>query len=199
MQLRISCSLAAVALLALATTPCSGQETLVIVGGDGQVLGPVIDAAPVTATASDRINQFTFVYRQGPNVVLLRTDSSGTVRSVFGENSARLYYTDVACAGVPAMATPADCCSTSVTPAVVLSGTALWRINYSIAPTEHLVAAYREVGASYERPCNVITPSNILGNPVESWGTFEFTPPLTLQLNPLIFNDGFGTGDITRW
>lgn len=190
---------AGIALVATTALPCVGEESLVIVDGTGAVLGPVMDAAPVTANWGEKINQFTFVYRQGAEITLLRTDGGGTIRSVFGEGLARLYYSDSACSGDPVMATPQDCCQTSVAAAVVLSGTELWEVDYSVAPSSHLVGSFREAGASYERPCQPIPPINEDGNPVELWGTFEFTPPVELQLNPLIFNDGFGTGNGLRW
>lgn len=49
MQASLRRVVAGIALVATTALPCVGEESLVIVDGTGAVLGPVMDAAPVTA------------------------------------------------------------------------------------------------------------------------------------------------------
>lgn len=182
--------------------PVGGQEMLVVVDSVGTVLGPVLSVAE---PRNPRMDYFTFVYRMGADFVVLNALSSGAGVE-FPPTSNRLYYSSLDCSGTPAFALienlPANADPDTLFPGPVLFGMEgqIWRADTGSVTSPVLVGS-RRAAARFPPPvgCIPITPAAMIGQPVTLIGTITFTPPLAIAINPLVFNDGFGTGTPSRW
>jgi hypothetical protein len=183
--------------------PVGGQEMLVIVDSVGTVLGPVLT---VVEPRNPRVDSFVFVYRMGSDFAVLTAPSSGdAVYSGTGTN--RLYYSSLDCSGTPAFAlindAPGNPDPGNLFPGPVLFGPEgqIWRADTGSVTSPVLVGSRRQGHRSPSDiiPCIQVAPGAMIGQPVTLVGTIAFTPPLAVAINPLVFNDGFGTGTPSRW
>lgn len=184
--------------------PVGGQEMLVVVDSVGTVLGPVLTVAE---PRNPRVDSFLFVYRMGSDFAVLRAPSSGDVVE-FGTGTNRLYFSSLDCSGTPAFAliedSPGNADPGTLFPGPVLFGPEgeIWRADTSSVTSSVLVGSRRQ-GHRFlpgtPQPCIQIAPAAMIGQPVTLVGTITFTPPLAVAINPLVFNDGFGTGTSSRW
>ena len=182
--------------------PAAAQEMLVIRDAEGTVLGPVLT---VTEPRDLRNDSYLFVYRMGPNFVLLSTVPTGDGVQV-GSGNNYLYFADGDCTGNPAFARINDS-PPSADPSTVFPGPALlgpdsgriWRAD--TASTTTTLVQSKRAASRYPGvlPCEAITPAVMAGHSIISLGGIGFLPPLSVVINPLVFNDGFGTGDPNRW
>lgn len=180
------------ALLCFGAGALVAEETLVVVDSANSILGPVISAG----TGGSK--SWTFVYRQGGNWTTLRTSGPSRVESALTLiQQTYLYYSAANCAGSPVMATVQDCCGLDLAPITVVAGSDIFAIDSST--TVNLTVASNKDTTGAPGDCTNFPPELINGMAVNSWGTITFSPPLSVILNPQIFNDGFGTGDPTRW
>ncbi len=179
----------ALAALSLSSSSIWAEDTLVVVDNNGVILGPVISGATGGSL------QWTFVYRQAGQWTTLRTYGPAALTSDLPASAPSLYFSASNCTGTPVMATPQDCCGSNVTPLTVLLGSTIYTIDTS-AIVNLTVSSNR---GTPNGGCSNFPPELVAGMAVSLWGTVTFTPPLSVILNPLLFNDGFGTGDPTRW
>lgn len=182
----------ALVLLLVGSAPIVAEETLVVVDSSGAILGPVISGA------SGDSNNWTFVYKQAPTWTTLRTNGPNRVESALTPlHQTLIYYVGSGCTGSPVLAILQQCCGQDLAPITVVAGSQIYEIDTS-ATVDITVASYRD---TYLAPggCTDFGPALVNGRALSLWGTIAFTPPLSVTLNPLLFNDGFGTGDPTRW
>lgn len=199
MRTRFSVLLLAVGLAA----PVGGQELLVVVDSVGTVLGPVLS---VVEPRNPRMDSFIFVYRMGSDFAVLGAPSSGdAVESGTGTN--RLYYSSLDCSGTPAFALINDSPG-NADPGTSFRGPVLfgpngeiWRADTGSVTSPVLVGSRRQGHRTplTSIPCIQVAPAAMIGQPVTLVGTITFTPPLDVTINPLIFDDGFSTGTLSRW
>lgn len=182
----------ALVLLLVGSAPGMGEETLVVVDNNGAILGPVISGATGDS------NNWTFVYKHAGTWTTLRTAGPSRVEAALTPlHQTLIYYAGSNCAGSPVLAILQQCCGQELVPVTVLAGSEIYEIDTS-ATVDITVASYRD---TFTAPggCTNFGPALVNGRATTLWGTISFAPPLAVVLNPVLFNDGFGSGDPTRW
>lgn len=181
-----------VVLFSAGSASLMAEDTLVVEDDNGVILGPVISGATGDS------NNWTFVYRQAGTWTMLRTAGPSRVEAALTPlHQTLIYYAQSNCAGGPVLTTLQQCCGQELVPVTVVAGSQIWEID-TLATVGMVVSSYID---TYTAPgvCTNFGPALVNGRTIALWGTISFAPPLAVVLNPVLFNDGFGTGDPTRW
>ena len=193
----------ALAALSLGSSSVWAEETLVVVDAAGTVLGPVVGQAPIVST-SDK-DDFYFVYRVADTFVVLRILDSETVSTLgtsYGQlEDAVLLWSGTGCGGTLLGIGSAHVSFVTDEIRRFPNTNELWRIHTELATPKLTGSEERFVEGVPGSICEDMNPGGEMRSST-SWdvlGTLTFIPPLRVVLNPLLFNDGFGTGDPTRW
>jgi len=175
----------------------------VVVDGSGAVLGPVVTIPSNSDGLSVSSTRVVFSYRQGNDFTLLQTQGGtevipGALPTNYSVYPARVFYADNSCGGQPVgFVFPAGL-APQVIPLRIIVGTEIWSVDET-GIAEISAGSYRSAGSATAGCTPIATDTYSLWPSDGLWGSFSFTPPLRVTLNPSIFWDQFQTGDATRW
>lgn len=180
----------AAALVGLLAIPASAEDSLVVVDSAGTVLGPVIGRSGPNAHS-----WVDLMIRDGTEFVVLSANAAGVFAS-----TGTFYFQDADCVTTPHWVGDPITVGVNLTPPATVSGMEVYAIDegatHFLSSLSHI-----HVGSSaWPVTCHQEGYAGLEVRDVTLLRTLPgFTPPLHLELNPLVFNDGFASGDTRRW
>lgn len=200
----VKTGLVAVALASTLATSVFAEELVVVTDDSGAVLGPVVGGT----FQNSAFEWFLFAHRLGDTIIFLHSTPMGDRVETPGPSSHYLYFSSPDCGGIPAFARLEDAAPVAVAPprlyTPILLGVEsgdVWGVDaFTVTPPISVGSKRHAQGYPYPAmACEQITPAALTGYPVDYLGTLSFTFPLHMGINPVIFQDQFQTGDMSRW
>jgi len=185
------------ALLCLAPPPSRAEAPLVVLDTTDQVVGQIVGVGLWNQGQTEEFQPTMLYVLDSGDFALFKIERGGTPRPY-----SPIYFENADCSG-QAYANP--------------PGSATFPMNNSMYTYVHVVAIpdrdiYRVATTSTPAIASIEGRKNLTTGVCEAFSSsFEViaaefveawradTPPYRIALNPLIFNDGFGTGDPSRW
>ena len=165
------------------------EQTLVLKDATGAVIGEVLDVTNGRAEAP-----VTVIYRLATgDFALLKADQN----SVGYNGIIRFETTD--CSGTPyvydTLAIPSPITQWAFVVGVTEGGLTIFKYDPTATPALHSFHSYFGVDGTCQQAD--IADTAIPGQAVEPFPSF--VAPFSLDLNPVLFHDGFRSGDTARW